>query len=110
MSEAFGYNLGQSLDLLRLSSSKIYLAVELIMHVRLLPAILVFALVHLNTQQTTADGLPKLGDKLTNDQVAAFAKLALEGIERQYPNKPANVMIGPESVKSPKELHPAFYG
>ena len=80
------------------------------MYVRILLAPIVFALAHLNTRQTAADELPKLGDELTDDQVAAFAKLALKGIEREYPNKPAHVMVGPESIKSPKELHPAFYG
>ncbi len=43
-------------------------------------------------------------------QAAALAKLALDGLHRQYPNKPSNVMIGPESVQSPQEMHPAFYG
>ncbi|MBC8868311.1 MAG: DUF2891 domain-containing protein [Planctomycetes bacterium] len=54
--------------------------------------------------------LPKLGTVLTDAQVAAFANLALEGMEREYPNKPSNVMVGPDSIKSPKEMHPAFYG
>lgn len=54
--------------------------------------------------------LPKLGDRLTDVQVEAFARLALKGIPKEYPNKPSNVMSGVESVQSPKEMHPAFFG
>lgn len=54
--------------------------------------------------------LPKLGDRLTEQQVVLFAELALKNIDIEYPNKPSNVMAGPESVRSPKAMHPAFYG
>ena len=54
--------------------------------------------------------LPKLGDSLTDKQVTLFAELALKNIDIEYPNKPSNVMAGPESVQSPKAMHPAFYG
>jgi len=50
------------------------------------------------------------GDRLADAQVAEFAELALEGIVREYPNKPSQVMVGPESVQSPRELHPVFFG
>jgi len=50
------------------------------------------------------------GARLTDEQVAQFAKLALEGIPREFPNKPSNVMVGPESVRSPREMHPVFFG
>lgn len=53
---------------------------------------------------------PRLGTKLSDDQAAQLAKLALDGIDREYPNKPSNVMTGPETVLSPKAMHPAFYG
>ena len=52
----------------------------------------------------------KPGDALTDDQVTRFARLAIEGIPQQYPNKPSNVMVGPESVLSPQEMHPVFFG
>jgi hypothetical protein len=39
-----------------------------------------------------------------------FANLALKGIHREYPNKPGDVVNGDEDVKSPRDLHPAFYG
>ncbi len=54
--------------------------------------------------------LPRLGDRLTDEQVAAFADLALKGMDQEYPNKPATVMAGPESVLSPREMFPAFFG
>jgi hypothetical protein len=48
--------------------------------------------------------------RILDTQAASIAKLALDGIHRQYPNKPSNVLVGPYDVLSPKELHPAFYG
>ncbi len=58
----------------------------------------------------TAVALPKLGQPLSDAQVEAFAQLALKNIHREYPNKTGDVLAGPEAVKSPKALHPAFYG
>ena len=63
-----------------------------------------------SVENAFCDPLPKFGESLTDAQVVAFAKLALAGIEKEYPNKPSHVMVGPESVQSPRELHPAFYG
>lgn len=54
--------------------------------------------------------VPVLGVPLTDEQAAALARLALAGLQREYPNKPANVMTGPATVLSPKQMHPAFYG
>lgn len=47
---------------------------------------------------------------LTEKQASAFARLALKGIGKEYPNKPGHVMNDAADVKSPKALHPAFYG
>lgn len=47
---------------------------------------------------------------LTEDQVVAFADLALAGLTREYPNKPSNVMGSKDDVLSPQQMHPAFYG
>src|SRR5436305_15194164 len=47
---------------------------------------------------------------LSRDRASGFARLALKGIDEEYPNKPEHVMGGPDDVKSPKALHPAFYG
>lgn len=43
-------------------------------------------------------------------QASAFARLALKGIAKEYPNKPEHVLGGPDDVMGPKTLHPAFYG
>jgi hypothetical protein len=48
--------------------------------------------------------------RLSREQASAFAKLALKGIRKEYPNKPEHVMSGPDDVKGPKALHAAFYG
>lgn len=47
---------------------------------------------------------------LTRDRAEAFARLALAGMEREYPNKPSEVMSGPADILSPRAMHPAFYG
>ena len=47
---------------------------------------------------------------LTESRAAAFAKLALAGIGKEYPNKPADVLNGDADVRPPREIHPAFYG
>lgn len=47
---------------------------------------------------------------MTGQQAAAFVKLALAGIDRVYPNKPGEVLRGPQDVKTPREMHPVFYG
>lgn len=47
---------------------------------------------------------------LTLEQANQFARLALKGILKEYPNKPADVLNGDDDVKKPREMHPAFYG
>ncbi len=47
---------------------------------------------------------------LTAEQASHFARLALAGVTKEYPNKLDHVMNGPDEVKSPRALHPAFYG
>jgi hypothetical protein len=42
--------------------------------------------------------------------VSKLASLALAHVQREYPNKLDHVMNGPEDVRSPRELHPIFYG
>ncbi len=53
---------------------------------------------------------PTPGETLHDAQVTKFARVALAGISREYPNKPGNVMATAADVRSPKEMHPAFYG
>jgi Protein of unknown function (DUF2891) len=47
---------------------------------------------------------------LTVERASAFARLALKGLDKEYPNKPEHVMGGPSDVVGPKALHPAFFG
>ncbi len=48
--------------------------------------------------------------ELTPDIAARFARIALGHVTREYPHKLDHVMAGPEDVRSPRELHPIFYG
>ena len=43
-------------------------------------------------------------------QASHFAALALKCVAREYPNKPEHVINNADEVRSPKALHPAFYG
>ena len=47
---------------------------------------------------------------LAPDVASKFAQLALAHVEREYPNVIQHVLGGPEDVRSPRELHPLFYG
>jgi hypothetical protein len=48
--------------------------------------------------------------KLTQEQASSFAKLALKGIQQEYPNKPGTVLNGKHDIRGPRDFHPAFYG
>jgi hypothetical protein len=39
-----------------------------------------------------------------------FGALALSCIDREFPNKPEQVLEGPSDIRAPKEFHPAFFG
>jgi hypothetical protein len=39
-----------------------------------------------------------------------FAALALSHVTREYPNKLEHVLTGPGDLRSPRDLHPVFYG
>jgi hypothetical protein len=47
---------------------------------------------------------------LDAEQGAHFAELALKGICREYPNKLDHVINDETDVRTPRQLHPAFYG
>jgi Protein of unknown function (DUF2891) len=47
---------------------------------------------------------------LTPQLASHLASIALGHVTREYPNKLDHVMCGPEDVRSPRELHPIFYG
>jgi hypothetical protein len=48
--------------------------------------------------------------RLTPELAARFAGLALGHVAREFPNKLDHVMGGPEDARTPRELHPIFYG
>jgi hypothetical protein len=47
---------------------------------------------------------------LTPAVASKFAKLALSHITREYPNLLSHVLNSAEDVRSPRELHPVFFG
>jgi hypothetical protein len=47
---------------------------------------------------------------MTPQQASAFARLALKGIRKEYPNKPGDVLNDAADVKSPRAMHPAIGG
>ena len=63
-----------------------------------------------DTHRVRISGDLRLGQRMTDEQLTDLARLALRGIDIEYPNKPSQVMTGPESILSPRQLHPAFYG
>ena len=44
------------------------------------------------------------------DYASTFAAIALANVAREYPNKPDHVLASAADVRTPRELHPAFYG
>src|SRR5258708_484366 len=48
--------------------------------------------------------------ELTQERASGFARLALKGIRKEYPNKLDHVLNGAPDVQGPRALHPAFYG
>ena len=57
-----------------------------------------------------ASGAEPKAVAMSKEQASAFAKLALKGLRKEYPNKPGDVLNGPDDIKAPKEMHPAFFG
>jgi hypothetical protein len=47
---------------------------------------------------------------LTAAQASEFARLGLANVRREYPHLLQHVLNGPEDVRPPRALHPAFYG
>ena len=45
-----------------------------------------------------------------DERASAFARLSLECIGREYPNKPGDTLSGDPDVLPPRRLHPAFFG
>ena len=59
---------------------------------------------------STPTPLDEKPDALDEKVAARFARLALECVHREYPNKIAHAMSRDEDAKPPRELTPAFYG
>nr|WP_241735706.1 DUF2891 domain-containing protein [Aquisalinus flavus] len=51
-----------------------------------------------------------LDQALAQPLAERFARLALDCVHREFPNKIAHVFQGDEDAKTPRELYPAFYG
>jgi len=47
---------------------------------------------------------------MTLEQAEGFVKLALAGIDREFPNKTGHVTTGPDDLRTPRAMHPVFYG
>ena len=47
---------------------------------------------------------------LTESQASHFTSLALKCVQKEYPNKPDHTINDKADVRSPREMHPAFYG
>src|ERR1041385_6337102 len=47
---------------------------------------------------------------LTEAQASHFASLALKCVQKEYPNKLDHTMNDSDDVRSPRAMHPAFYG
>jgi len=58
----------------------------------------------------TAATKMSLPAELTPELASRFALLALANVAREYPNKLDHVLAGPEDVRAPRALHPAFFG
>lgn len=50
------------------------------------------------------------GNDLLAPHASAFARLALHNIRQEYPNKPDHFLNAPSDLRSPRDLHPIFYG
>ena len=57
----------------------------------LMAAICLLACCVATTPSRAGEPLPKL----TREQASSFARLALKGTDKEYPNKPEHVMAGP---------------
>ncbi|KIU50886.1 MULTISPECIES: DUF2891 domain-containing protein [Bradyrhizobium] len=47
---------------------------------------------------------------LTEQLAVRFARIALGHVGREYPNKPDHVLAGPQDARTPRDLHPVFFG
>lgn len=48
--------------------------------------------------------------EMARERAAGYVRVAIECITREYPHFPYFIATGPESYRTHRELHPAFYG
>jgi hypothetical protein len=48
--------------------------------------------------------------RMNQEHASAFARLALKGIQKEYPNKPGDVLNSERDVQTLRAVHPVFYG
>src|SRR2546421_2230014 len=53
---------------------------------------------------------PQTQLSVTQEQASHFARLALKCVQKEYPNKPDHTINDASDVRSPRAMHPAFYG
>ncbi|HYX31137.1 MAG TPA: DUF2891 domain-containing protein [Pyrinomonadaceae bacterium] len=75
---------------------------------RLIPGTILLLATLLGQSQSQTEKKPMLS--LTQSQASHFASLALKCIQKEYPNKPDHTINDKDDVRSPREMHPAFYG
>lgn len=47
---------------------------------------------------------------MTPEQAAAFARIALGHVTREYPHKSDHIMTDRADIYTPRDLHPIFFG
>jgi len=77
-------------------------------HVLLLVAIMLFATPPVGARKQTPS--PASIQGFDADAASRFARLALDCVHKEYPNKISHVLQSDADVKPPRELTPAFYG
>lgn len=53
---------------------------------------------HESSQAQERPEAPSANGRMTEVQAAELAKLAIAGLQREFPNKPANVITGPATT------------
>jgi hypothetical protein len=55
-------------------------------------------------------GMTSMRHDLTEDMAERFARIALGNVRREYPNNLDHALAGPADARTPRALHPIFYG
>ncbi len=69
-----------------------------------------FSLILAMPDSTPSDQPATIVKGLSREQASLFARIALESIGKEFPNKPAVVLNAADDIRSPRHFHPAFYG